>query len=105
MSDQDTGDDATDDEEEWRFPLSDFEDDDGEAGADDPVDPTVDDPAVVVDPAGTGEQAGPDEDAGPAEAASTRETIEAGEPTLEGVFFLLLGVAFTLFVISRLVVG
>lgn len=30
--------------------------------------------------------------------------IEAGDPTLEGTVFFLLGIAFTLFVISRLFV-
>ncbi|WP_178916279.1 hypothetical protein [Natronomonas gomsonensis] len=32
------------------------------------------------------------------------EPIEAGDPTLEGTLFFLLGIAFTLFVISRLFV-
>ncbi|CAI48686.1 uncharacterized protein NP_1190A [Natronomonas pharaonis DSM 2160] len=33
------------------------------------------------------------------------EPIAAGDPSLENVFFVLLGVGFTLFIISRLFVG
>jgi hypothetical protein len=44
-----------------------------------------------------------------AEAAAAEEAesepIEAGDPSLEGTAFVLLGVLFTLFVFSRLVVG
>ena len=69
MADHDAG----DGEEEWRFPLSEFEDDgDGDAEATSP---------------------------------STDETIEPGDPSLEGVVFVLLGVAFTLFVVFRLAAG
>ena len=40
------------------------------------------------------------------EAAERRnEPIESGNPSLEGVAFVVLGVAFTLFVISRLFIG
>lgn len=34
-----------------------------------------------------------------------RQPLEPGDPTLEGAVFVLLGVLFTLFVLSRLVVG
>lgn len=37
--------------------------------------------------------------------ASRREPLEAGDPSLEGVAFVLLGVAFTLFVVSRPLIG
>ncbi len=77
MADHDAGDGA---EEEWRFPLSELEDGDGDA----------------VD-------AAPDEPADPDAADSG--TIEAGDPSLEGAVFLLLGVVFALFVVSRLVAG
>lgn len=84
MANQDTGNGAADDEEEWRFPLSDF-DDDGEG-----------EEAVVVPDATDVDEAG--------EASLDAETsIEPGDLTLEGAFFMLLGVAFALFVISRLV--
>ena len=38
---------------------------------------------------------------------STREdaTIDPGDPSLEGIVFVLLGVAFALFVVSRLFIG
>jgi hypothetical protein len=36
---------------------------------------------------------------------SNAEPIEPGDPSLENTVFVLLGVAFTLFVISRLLVG
>ena len=83
MADHDAG----DGEEEWRFPLSEFEDDvDGNSDADaTPGEPT-------------------DADAGTAGTLAD-ETIEAGDPSLEGVVFVLLGVAFTLFVVFRLAAG
>lgn len=34
-----------------------------------------------------------------------RRPIEPGDPTVENAFFVLLGVLFTLFVLSRLIVG
>jgi len=73
MADHEGGEGAA--EEEWRFPLSDFEEDGDE------------DDDVVVD--------------------STQEdaTIEPGDPSLEGTVFVLLGVAFALFVVSRLFLG
>ncbi len=42
-----------------------------------------------------------------AEEAEERRTepIEAGDPSLEGAAFVVLGIAFTLFVISRLFIG
>ena len=79
MTDHDAG----DGEEEWRFPLSEFEDD-------------VDGDATPGEPA--------DRDAGAADPP-TDETIETGDPSLEGVVFVLLGVAFTLFVVFRLAAG
>jgi len=77
MTDHDAGEGAA--EEEWRFPLSEFEED-GDA-----------DEEVAVD-------ADEEADAGP-------ERIEAGDPSLEGVAFVLLGVAFALFIVSRLFLG
>ena len=82
MADHDAG----DGEEEWRFPLSEFE---GDGDADE---------AVVVDADGT-------DDADDAEEATEPERIEAGDPSLEGAAFVLLGVAFALFVVSRLFLG
>ena len=35
----------------------------------------------------------------------TDETIEPGDPSLEGVVFVFLGVAFTLFIVFRLIAG
>ncbi|WP_254838744.1 DUF7312 domain-containing protein [Natronomonas marina] len=81
MADHDAGEGAT--EEEWRFPLSDFEED-GEG--DEVVDST------------TGDAAGGD-------APRENTKIEPGEPTLEGAVFVLLGVGFALFVLSRLFVA
>ena len=79
MADHDAG----DGEEEWRFPLSEFEDDgDGDATPGEPADRD----GEAVDP-------------------PTDETIETGDPSLEGVVFVLLGVAFTLFVVFRLAAG
>lgn len=47
-----------------------------------------------------------DEAAAAEEAArERREPIAPGTPTLEGTLFVLLGVAFTLFVFSRLLLG
>ena len=81
MADHDAG----DGEEEWRFSLSEFEDDgDGEAGA--TPGESADRDAEAVD-------------------TPTDETIETGDPSLEGVVFVLLGVAFTLFVVFRLAAG
>jgi len=85
MADHDAG--ETTEEEEWRFPLSEFEED-GDA-----------DGAAVAG----GDRAGADAD--DAEAAAEPERIEAGDPSLEGAAFVLLGVAFTLFVVSRLFLG
>ena len=85
MADHDAGEGAA--EEEWRFPLSEFEengDADGTAAA-------------------GGDRA--EADADDAEAAAEPERIEAGDPSLEGAAFVLLGVAFALFVISRLFLG
>ena len=84
MADRDAGEGTA--EEEWRFPLSEFE---GDGDADE---------AVVVDADGT-------DDADDAEEATEPERIEPGDPSPEGVVFVLLGVAFTLFVISRLFLG
>lgn len=66
---------TTDGESEWTYTLEDIEEREAEAEA--------------------------------AEAASRRrqQPIEAGDPTLEGTAFVLLGAALTLFVLSRLVVG
>ena len=83
MADHDAG----DGEEEWRFPLSEFEDD-GDADAD--ADATPGEPA--------------DRD-GEAVDPPTDETIEPGDPSLEGVVFVFLGVAFTLFIVFRLIAG
>jgi hypothetical protein len=85
MADQDAGEQVA--ESEWRFPLEEFEegtppDSDGAAG----------------DDGGRDEATDPTDPAGP-------QRIERGDPTLEGAVFVLLGVAFALFVISRLVVG
>ena len=75
--------DAGDGEEEWRFPLSEFEDDgDGDAPSGEPADRD----GEAVDP-------------------PTDETIEPGDPSLEGVVFVFLGVAFTLFIVFRLIAG
>ena len=76
MADHDAG----DGEEEWRFPLSEFEDDDATPGE------SADRDDEAVDP-------------------PTDETIEPGDPSLEGVVFVLLGVAFTLLVVFRLAAG
>ena len=84
MADHDAGEGT---EEEWRFPLSEFEEDgdaDGTAGA-------------------GGDRA--EADADDAEEAAEPERIKAGDPSLEGAAFVLLGVAFALFVISRLFLG
>ncbi len=62
-------------DEEWRFTLEDIEEREAEAAAE-----------------------------AEAEARQT-EPVEAGDPTLEGVAFVVLGVLFTLFVLSRLLVG
>ena len=81
MADHDAG----DGEEEWRFPLSEFEDDgdgDGDATPGEPADRD----GEAVDP-------------------PTDETIEPGDPSLEGVVFVFLGVAFTLFIVFRLIAG
>ena len=83
MADRDAGEGTT--EEEWRFPLSEFE---GDGDADE---------AVVVD--------ADDADADDAGEATEPERIEPGNPSPEGVVFVLLGVAFTLFVISQLFLG
>ena len=77
MADRDAGEEAA--ESEWRFPLSDF---DGEE----------------AENSGLAE-AGPDGD------GTVSDRIEAGDPTLEGTVFVLLGVAVALFVISRPLVG
>ena len=87
MADHDAGEGTA--EEEWRFPLSEFEGD-GDA-----------DGAVVVDADGTDDA----DDADDAEEATEPERIEPGDPSPEGVVFVLLGVAFTLFVVSRLFLG
>lgn len=62
-------------DEEWQFTLQDIEEREAEAAAD-------------------AEGEGPD-----------REPIETGRPSAENVAFVLLGVLFTLFVLSRLVFG
>lgn len=68
-------DEADDPEEQWRFTLADIEAREAQASAE-------------------------------AEAEARRqEPIEPGEPSTEGTAFVLLGVIFTLFVISRLLVG
>ena len=67
--------DAVEEGEEWRFSLADIEERQAEAEA----------------------QA--------EEAQRRREPIEPGDPSLEGAAFVLLGVFFTLYVLSRLVVG
>lgn len=62
-------------DDQWRFTLEDLEAREAEAAAE-------------------------------AEARARRsEPIEAGDPSLEGTAFVLLGVVFALFVISRLLVG
>jgi hypothetical protein len=84
MADHDAGEGT---EEEWRFPLSEFEEDGDADGA---------------------AAAGPDRaeaNADDAGAAADPERIEAGDPSLEGAAFVLLGVAFALFVVSRLFLG
>jgi hypothetical protein len=88
MVEEDPGEEAA--ESEWRFPLSEF--DDGES-----ADPLAAESA--------GEQSGSTESDAARDDGGETERIEPGGPTLEGVFFVLLGVAFALFVISRLVVG
>ena len=80
MADRDAGEGTA--EEEWRFPLSEFE---GDGDADE---------AVV--------NADDTDDAG---EPTEPERIEPGDPSPEGVVFVLLGVAFTLFVVSRLFLG
>jgi hypothetical protein len=85
MADQDAGEEAA--ESEWRFPLEEFEE------------------GAPTDPAGAaGDDGGGDGATDPTDPAGP-ERIERGDPTLEGAVFVLLGVAFALFVISRLVVG
>ena len=84
MADRDAGEGTA--EEEWRFPLSEFE---GDGDTDE---------AVVVD-------ADDADDADDAGEPTEPERIEPGDPSPEGVVFVLLGVAFTLFVISRLFLG
>jgi len=86
MADHDAGEGTA--EEEWRFPLSEFEED-GDA-----------DGAAVA--GGDRAEAEADADDG---AAAEPERVEAGDPSLEGAAFVLLGVAFALFIISRLVLG
>jgi len=81
MADRDAGEGTA--EEEWRFPLSEFE---GDGDAD----------GAVVDDADDADDAG---------EPTEPERIEPGDPSPEGVVFVLLGVAFTLFVISRLFLG
>ena len=81
MADRDAGEGTA--EEEWRFPLSKFE---GDGDAD----------KAVVDDANDADDAG---------EPTEPERIEPGDPSPEGVVFVLLGVAFTLFVISRLFLG
>jgi len=110
MADRNAGPDSREEspegESEWRFPLSEFEDDgadgDGATAEGDRAD------AVAADShAGAGDADGEprDRDADEGSDPTTRERIEAGDPTLEGTVFLLLGVGFALFVIARLVVG
>jgi hypothetical protein len=81
MADRDAGEGTA--EEEWRFPLSEFE---GDGDAD----------GAVVDDADDADDAG---------EPTEPERIEPGDPSPEGVVFVLLGVAFTLFVVSRLFLG
>ena len=81
MADHDAGEGTA--EEEWRFPLSEFE---GDGDAD----------GAVVDDADDADDAG---------EPTEPERIEPGDPSPEGVVFVLLGVAFTLFVVSRLFLG
>ena len=70
-----SADETGDSDEQWRFTLADLEQREAQATAE-------------------------------AEAqARRREPIEPGDPTLEGTAFVLFGVVFTLFVISRLLVG
>jgi len=88
MADKDTGEEAA--ESEWRFPLSDFDGEDAEPRATNSV------------PADDAESAGDATDGG---ISAEPDRIEPGEPTLEGTVFVLLGVAFALFVISRPLVG
>lgn len=73
------GEGATDAEEEWEFTLEDIAEREADAEA-----------------------------AAEAEAADEErrsEPVEAGDPSVEGTVFVVLGVVFTLFVLSRLVVG
>ena len=81
MADRDAGEGTA--EEEWRFPISEFE---GDGDADE----------AVVDDANDADDAG---------EPTEPERIEPGDPSPEGVVFVLLGVAFTLFVVSRLFLG
>ena len=81
-------------EEEWRFPLSEFEEDGDADGA-----------AAAGGDRAEAEAGVIDADADDAEEAADPERIEAGNPSLEGAAFVLLGVAFALFVISRLFLG
>ena len=83
MADRDAGEGTA--EEEWRFPLSEFE---GDGDTDE---------AVVDDE--------DEDDADDAGEPAEPERIEPGDPSPEGVVFVLLGVAFTLFVVSRLFLG
>ena len=86
MADQESGEGPA--ESEWRFPLSAFDGDDAEQAA---------------QPSASAE--GPAEAADDGQAGADSDRIEPGDPTLEGTLFVLLGVAFALFVLSRLVVG
>ena len=86
MADQDAGEGPA--ESEWRFPLSAFDGDDEEQ---------------VAQPSASAER--PAEEAEDGQAGADPGRIEPGDPTIEGTLFVLLGVAFALFVLSRLVVG
>lgn len=70
---------AEGDDEEWEFTLEDIEEREAQAAA--------------------------EAEAEAAAAERRSEPIEAGAPTFEGTAFVLLGVVFALFVLSRLVVG
>jgi len=86
MADREAGEEAA--ESEWRFPLSDFDGEDAENSG------------LAEDAENSGlAEAGPDGD------GTVSDRIEAGDPTLEGTVFVLLGVAVALFVISRPLVG
>lgn len=86
MAERDAGGDAAEDDEgEWRFPLSEFEDD----GNGDAVASIGSDGTVVSDP----------------EAADADDSIAPGDPSLEGAVFVLLGMAVALFFLSRPFVG